>query len=129
VADDAQEPIVEARSTLSLDIERWIWNTGMHHFWLEMPPFIPGRRWAARLQLAGVKSLLQWWGDRLPLYCVERAVLHLWGCSHKLNNIFFVSAGRVVLPAYCRLFVFHLPYSYFCFHVFQPCHSYNVATV
>jgi hypothetical protein len=36
VADDAQEPIVEARSTLSLDIERWIRNTGMHNFWLEM---------------------------------------------------------------------------------------------
>jgi hypothetical protein len=32
VADDAREAIVEARSTLSLDIERWIRNTGMHKF-------------------------------------------------------------------------------------------------
>jgi hypothetical protein len=87
MADDAQEPIVEARSTLSLDIEHWIRNTGMHNFWLEMYPFIPGHRWAARLRLAGVKSLLQWWGDRLPLYCMERAILHLWGCSHKVNYI------------------------------------------
>jgi hypothetical protein len=76
VADDAREPFVEARSTLSLDIERWIRNTVMHNFSLEMQPFIPGRRWAARLRLTGVKSLLQWWGDRLPLYCAERAVLH-----------------------------------------------------
>jgi hypothetical protein len=87
VADDAQEPIVEACSTLSLDIERRIQNTGMHHFWLEMPPFIPGHRWAARLRLAGVKSLLKWWGDRLLLYCAERAVLHLWGCSHIIIDV------------------------------------------
>jgi hypothetical protein len=36
VVDDAREPIVEAGSTLSLDIERWIRNTEMHNFWLEM---------------------------------------------------------------------------------------------
>jgi hypothetical protein len=87
VADDAQEPIVEARSTLNLDTEHWIRNTGMHNFWPEMPPFLLGRRWAARLRLAGVKSLLQWWGDRLPLYCVERAILHLWGCSHRFIDM------------------------------------------
>jgi hypothetical protein len=32
-------------------------------FWLEMSPYIPGHSWAAHLQLAGRKSLLQWWGD------------------------------------------------------------------
>jgi hypothetical protein len=71
-------------------------------FWLEMPPFIHSRRWAARLRLAGVKSLLQWWGDRLALYCAERAVLHLWGCSHiviasrcrQVSLILYVSAPQ-----------------------------------
>jgi hypothetical protein len=32
VAYDAREPIMEARSTLNLDTEGWIWNTGMHDF-------------------------------------------------------------------------------------------------
>jgi hypothetical protein len=32
VADDAREPIVEARSTFNLHTEHWIRNTGMHDF-------------------------------------------------------------------------------------------------
>jgi hypothetical protein len=32
VADDVREPSVEGRSTLNLDAERWIPNTGMHDF-------------------------------------------------------------------------------------------------
>jgi hypothetical protein len=33
VAVDARQPIVEARSTLNLDTEGWIRNTGMHDIW------------------------------------------------------------------------------------------------
>jgi hypothetical protein len=32
VADDAREPIVKVRSTLNLNTERWIRNSGMHDF-------------------------------------------------------------------------------------------------
>jgi hypothetical protein len=32
VADDAREPSVEVCSTLNLETERWIRNTGMHDF-------------------------------------------------------------------------------------------------
>jgi hypothetical protein len=65
-----------------------------HNVWLEMPPFILGLRWAARLRLAGVKNLLQWWGDRLPLYCAEGAgAVRCGGASLVLALIWCTSQG------------------------------------
>jgi hypothetical protein len=69
--------------------------------WLEMSPFIPGHRWAARLQLAGRNSLFKWWGDWPPLYCAERATLLLLGYSHTFDNKVML---RIILHSPTHLF-------------------------
>jgi hypothetical protein len=65
-------------STLSLDIERRIRNTGMHDFgWKCRLLLLP--RWATRLRLSGMKSLLQWWGDWLPLCTARKGPISICG--------------------------------------------------